>query len=194
MIMSSFQRWSRAVVTGCLLAVAGTAQSACGHGGDSGRDAGADTEDAGNSVDAADAPGTGDPGCERPSCATTEFRVCGVLDGADIDEHLVVAGQRLVNEPGDEGCYLNLYFEGGGRLRLEWADTLLPDESCDASGSVNLAAQGGINVGDCDDDGPSSRITMLADGVEFELHELRQAPYCTGAPVAGELSGCARFE
>lgn len=171
-------RTSLACFTLCLVVAAATL-SACGSGSSTGRDAG---------------DGMADAGSETPVCDPAQFRVRGTLDGTGVDQQLVVAGQMLVNDPGDQGCYLNLYFEGGGRLRLEWAAALPEGQASAASGSVNLAAQGGINVGDCDDDGPASTITLLAGGVAFELHELRQAPYCTGDPVSGELRGCAGFK
>ena len=129
-----------------------------------------------------------------PACAASEFKVEGTLDDTPVSEQVTVAGHALVNVPGDTGCYVNVYFEGGGRLRLEWPDTLPEDQTSPASGSVNLEVQGGINAGDCDDDGMASEVTLLSDGVEFILRELHEAPYCTGASISGELRGCASFE
>jgi|GEM_PF-1619663 len=147
---------------------------ACG-GGNSGGDGGSDGSDG------------------PPVCGAVEFIAVGTLNGSPVEERATVSGQFLVNVPGDTGCYVNVYFEGGGRLRLEWADTLAAGQSRPAAGSVNLEAQGGINVGNCSDRGYASEMTMLENGVEFTLKSLHQAPYCSGAAYTGELAGCARF-
>ncbi len=148
---------------------------ACG-GGDGGGDGGSDGS-AGN-----------------PACGPQEFIAVGTLNGSAVDERATVSGQFLVNVPGDTGCYVNVYFQDGGRLRLEWADTLAAGQSSPAAGSINLEAQGGINVGNCSDRGYSSEMTMLENGVEFTLKNLHQAPYCSGAAYTGELKGCAAFK
>jgi hypothetical protein len=150
----------------------------CG-GGNGGGDAGSDGND-----------GSGGP----PACGLQEFIATGTLNGSPVEERATVSGQFLVNVPGDTGCYVNVYFEGGGRLRLEWADTLAAGEDSPASGSVNLEAQGGMNAGNCSDAGYASEMTMLENGVEFVLRNLRQAPYCSGAAYTGELTGCASFK
>ncbi len=128
------------------------------------------------------------------TCAAAEFKVTGNVDGALISENMVVAGQALYNIPGDNGCYVNIYFEGGGRLRLEWENTLPDGQSAQATGSVNLETQGGINLGNCSGAGFVSQVTMETGGVSFVLHELRKAPYCSGAAVSGDLAGCAGFK
>jgi hypothetical protein len=135
----------------------------------------------------------GDGSNGSPVCGPLEFIAVGTLNGSPVEERATVSGQRLVNIPGDTGCYVNVYFQGGGRLRLEWADTLAAGEDSPAAGSVNLEAQGGINAGNCSDRGYVSDMTMLDSGVEFVLKNLRQAPYCSGAAYTGELSGCAMF-
>ena len=151
------------------------ALSACG-GGDGGGDGGSDGSDG------------------PPACGAVEFIAVGTLNGSPVEERATVTGQFLVNVPGDTGCYVNVYFEGGGRLRLEWADTLAAGQSSPASGSVNLEAQGGINAGNCSDRDYASRMTMLQNGVEFTLKNLHTAPYCSGAAYTGELAGCAAFK
>lgn len=142
--------------------------------------------------------GGGDGGADGsdgpPVCGSVEFIATGTLNGSPVEERATVSGQFLVNVPGDTGCYVNVYFEGGGRLRLEWADTLAAGQSSPAAGSVNLEAQGGINVGNCSDRGYASRMTMLENGVEFTLRNLYTAPYCSGAAYTGELTGCAAFK
>ena len=147
---------------------------ACG-GGDGGGDGGADGSDG------------------PPVCGAVEFIAVGTLNGSPVEERATVSGQFLVNVPGDTGCHVNVYFQGGGRLQLEWADTLAAGHSSPAAGSVNREAQGGINVGNCSDRGYASEMTMLENGVEFTLRNLHQAPYCSGPAVTGELSGCAMF-
>lgn len=141
--------------------------------------------------------GNGDGGSDGsngpPVCGAVEFIAVGTLDGLPVEERATVSGQFLVDMPGDTGCYVNVYFAGGGRLRLEWADTLAAGQSSPAAGSVNREAQGGINVGNCSDRGYASEMTMLENGVEFTLRSLHQAPYCSGPAVTGELSGCAMF-
>jgi hypothetical protein len=142
--------------------------------------------------------GSGDGGSDgsngSPICGAVKFIAVGTLNGSPVEERATVSGQFLVNVPGDTGCYVNVYFEGGGRLRLEWEDTLAAGQSSQASGSVNLEAQGGINVGNCSDRGYASEMTMLENGVEFTLKNLHQAPYCSGAAYTGELAGCATFK
>lgn len=142
--------------------------------------------------------GNGDGGSDGsngpPVCGAVEFIAVGTLNGSAVEERATVSGQFLVNVPGDTGCYVNVYFQGGGRLRLEWADTLAAGQSSPAAGSVNLEAQGGINAGNCSDRGYASEMTMLENGVEFTLRNLHQAPYCSGAAYTGELSGCATFK
>lgn len=150
----------------------------CG-GGNGGSDAGSD------GGDGSDGP---------PVCGPQEFIAIGTLNGSPVEERLTVTGQFLVNVPGDTGCYVNVYFEGGGRLRLEWADTLAAGQDSPASGSVNREAQGGPNAGNCSTSGYPSEMTMLENGVEFVLKNLRQAPYCSGGAYTGELTGCAMFK
>jgi hypothetical protein len=151
------------------------ALQACG-GGDGGGDGGSDGSDG------------------PPVCGAVEFIAVGTLNGSPVEERATVSGQFLVNVPGDTGCYVNVYFQGGGRLRLEWANTLAAGQGSPAAGSINLEAQGGINAGNCSDTGYASEMTMLENGVEFVLHNLRQAPYCSGAAYTGELAGCAAFK
>ena len=105
--------------------------------------------------------GNGDGGSDGsdgpPVCGVVEFIAVGTLNGSPVEERATVSGQFLVNVPGDTGCYVNVYFQGGGRLRLEWADTLAAGQNSQASGSVNLEAQGGINAGNCSDRGMPRR-------------------------------------
>ncbi len=129
-----------------------------------------------------------------PVCTGAELRVRGTLDGVGVDQRAEVAGQYLVNTPGDLGCYMNVYMQAGGRLRLEWPETLPVGTSRPASGSVNLEAQGGINVGNCSGGELVSELTLREDGVDFTLRQLHRAPYCGGESVAGELAGCANFK
>jgi len=107
---------------------------------------------------------------------------------------MIVAGQALINIPGDNGCYVNVYFEGGGRLRLEWENTLPDGQSAPATGSVNLETHGSINLGNCSGAGYVSGISKETNGVSFVLHDLHRAPYCSGEAVSGELKGCAGFK
>ena len=144
----------------------------------------------GNGDGGSDGDGSNGP----PVCGIDEFIAVGTLNGSPVDERATVSGQRLVNIPEDTGCHVNVYFQGGGRLQLEWADTLAAGESSPAAGSVNLEAQGGINAGNCSDRGYASEMTMLDNGVEFVLRGLHQAPYCSGAAYTGELAGCAMFK
>ena len=128
------------------------------------------------------------------TCSAAEFKVAGNAGGTPVSEIMAVAGQALFNVPGDNGCYVNVYFDGGGRLRLEWENTLPDGLSAPASGSVNLETHGSINLGNCSGAGFVSEISMETNGVSFVLHNLREAPYCSGAAVSGELSGCAGFK
>ena len=136
----------------------------------------------------------GDGGNNGPTCGLAEFSVEGTAAGQAVSEKINVAGQALINIPGDTGCYVNVYFEGGGRLRLEWENTLADGQSSQASGSVNLEVHGGINYGNCSGAGFPSKITKIENGVEFVLEDLREAPYCSGASVTGKLEGCATFK
>ena len=135
-----------------------------------------------------------DGGDLPPVCGPAEFAVTGNAGGVAVNEKMTVAGQALVNEPGDTGCYVNVYFEGGGRLRMEWDDTLAAGQSAPATGSVNLEVHGGINLGSCSTGGKTSTVTLYDNGVEFTLKDLAEAPYCSGALVDGELRGCASFK
>jgi hypothetical protein len=148
------------------------AASACGSGGNSG-------------------PDGGDGGL---TCGPLAFALQGEVEGQPVAEQATVAGQALVNVPsGTLPCSLNLYFEGGGRLRLEWAQTAPNDTPTPATGSINLEAHGKLNYGACDTEGYLSEMTLLSSGVRFTLRKLHEAPYCTGAAVSGELTGCASF-
>ncbi|MBN2494735.1 MAG: hypothetical protein JXR96_09115 [Deltaproteobacteria bacterium] len=128
-------------------------------------------------------------------CAAAELRAAGSLDGEPADLALEVAGAYLVNEGcgGAEVCYLNLYIQGGGRLRLEWDAPLELGQSAAAAGSLNLAAQGGPNAGNCSGD-LASELTLGELRVDFRLRGLHAAPYCSGASVEGEISGCATWQ
>jgi len=126
-------------------------------------------------------------------CNEADFIVRGTAGGEAVSDSKTVAGQALVNQPGENGCYVNVYFEGGGRLRLEWENTLSNGESAPATGSVNLEAQGGINLGSCSTGEKTSSVTLFDNGVEFVLKDLHYAPYCAAEAVSGELAGCASF-
>jgi hypothetical protein len=52
-----------------------------------------------------------------PVCGAVEFIAAGTLNGSPVEERATVSGQFLVNVPGDTGCHVNVYFQGGGRLR-----------------------------------------------------------------------------
>jgi hypothetical protein len=127
------------------------------------------------------------------TCGTTALEVRGDLAGEPVDEQAEVAGQNLDNLCA-AGCYLDVYFVGGGRLHLEWAAPLTLEEEGAGSGYLNLFSRGGPNVGNSASDGFPSRVTLGQNEVGFVLRQLREAPYSTGNPVAGELTGCATFE
>jgi hypothetical protein len=142
--------------------VLGLALAACGNSDGSNGDGGTD-----GGTDGSELP---------PVCGPAEFAVTGNAGGVAVNEKMTVAGQALVNEPGDTGCYVNVYFEGGGRLRLEWDDTLATGQSAPATGSVNLEVHGKINLGSCSTGDKTSVVTLLEDGVEFTLRDLAEAP------------------
>ena len=140
-----------------------------------------------------------DGGLESLVCQSREFSVKGSLSGeacvadwcGQVSEQVDIAGFALVNEVTDTGCHLNLYFAGGGRLRLEWDQPLSVGQTTTTAGSVNLEVQGGLNVGNC---AQSSQMTLQENSVEFTLKELHLAPYCSGAAISGELHGCASLD
>jgi hypothetical protein len=137
-------------------------------------------------------PDGGDGGV--PTCAAGELRYAGTLDGLPVSGVEDLSGHTLVNlASGGLNCYLEVYFTPSGKLHLEWPQTVLDDTESAGAGSLNLAAQGGLNAGNCNGAGFPSSFTLVEDGARFTLRELRAAPYCTGAAIAGEIRGCAAF-
>jgi hypothetical protein len=51
-------------------------------------------------------------------------------------------------------------------------------------------------AGNCEADGLSGRLAQSDDGevYMFVLRDLKASPFCGGAPLAGELRGCARSQ
>ena len=70
----------------------------------------------GNGGGGGDGGPDGDGSNGPPVCGVEEFIAVGTLNGSPVEERATVSGQHLVNVPGDTGCYVNVYFAGGGRL------------------------------------------------------------------------------
>ena len=136
--------------------------------------------------------GEAEPPPPSLTCGAMELRVRGDLAGEPVDEQAEVAGHTLENSASD--CHLDVYFEGGGRLHLEWAAPLTLGAEGSGSGYLNLFSHDGPNVGNSESDGLPSRVTLQQQAVGFVLRQLREPPYNSGDPVAGELTGCATFE
>lgn len=130
---------------------------------------------------------------EPLQCGPGELRYRGDLGGAAVEGVLPVAGQVIENVASPDGCLLRVYLDPTGRLEFTWPEPLAADRSGAASGSLNLAARGLFNLGNCASEGLPSEIVLTSAGARFVLRSLREAPYCSGAASEGELEGCVGF-
>jgi hypothetical protein len=129
------------------------------------------------------------------ACGAAQMMVTGTVAGDPYSAQATVAGQQISNAPSvDRQCYTDVYFIGGGRLSLEWPSTLAAGQTSAARGYLILEGEPPLNTGNCMSGLLESEITWGANGFEFVLRALHQAPYCSGAPVEGEVSGCATFK
>ncbi|NMB75741.1 MAG: hypothetical protein GYA21_11510 [Myxococcales bacterium] len=137
--------------------------------------------------------GGGGPEPEPLVCAAGELRYRGELAGSPVEGVLPVAGQVVENTASPDGCLLRVYLDPTGRLEFAWPDPIVTGTPASASGSLNLAARGLFNVGNCSTEGLPSEVTLSEGGARFLLRSLREAPYCSGATKEGEIEGCVSF-
>jgi hypothetical protein len=124
-------------------------------------------------------------------CAAGQIQVSGTLDGAAVGITAMSTMHSFINKLGADPGVLEVTFEAHS-LRIQF-DSLLPSgRSVAARGQLVTSL---IDAGNCETGDSPGTIAMDADGdgLTFILTELREAPYCEGAPIEGMLEGCFRF-
>jgi hypothetical protein len=105
------------------------------------------------------------------------------------------ASYAFVNAFGGNGT-LDVELAGGGALHLEWPELVAGGGTVEARGWFRVTAGvTAIDVGNCDTSATfGGEMTVDGDGQggRFVLRDLHSAPYCSGASITGELSGCFR--
>lgn len=79
------------------------------------------------------------------------------------------------------------------RVRVTFPDLIAYGDEAVARGTAELEGLG-VVAGNCDADEYSGIIKQSADGSTFSfvLRDLKVAPFCGGAAIAGELRGCVQ--
>ena len=135
--------------------------------------------------------GGGDDG---PDCEAMTV-VVNRPDRPEMPFEYVNTSYAFVNAFGGNGT-LDVELAGGGALHLEWPELVADGDTVDARGWFRVTAGvTAIDVGNClTGSSFSGEMTVDGDGQggRFVLRDLHSAPYCSGASVAGELSGCFR--
>lgn len=130
------------------------------------------------------------PECSEPNKLVLE----GELDGNELRITRDFTSYAFINKLGDDDGSLVIPFAGDGdpKIEITFSTALVRGGEVDARGVVNLPADD-VVAGNCETDGLSGRIAQTDDGevYMFVLRDLRAAPFCDGAPIAGELRGCA---
>jgi hypothetical protein len=126
-------------------------------------------------------------------CGEKELKVAGTLDGVAVNLMPSVTGYAFQNKYNDEPGSANAT-TAQGAFALEFNKSLFDGESGPARGSFS-DTDGALSVGNCETGDFVSTLTMDEDGngLHFTLRGLQREPYCNGAVVAGELSGCLGF-
>jgi hypothetical protein len=125
------------------------------------------------------------------TCAPSELRVKGKLDGVDVSLVRPTNGYAFINKlSADSLGTLDVATEQGS-LSLEFNMLTANGDSSPARGSL-VDAEGSLSVGNCESGDFASTIAIDADGdgVHFTLRSLHREPYCTGAAASGQLDGC----
>ena len=134
----------------------------------------------------------GDDDFSAPTCEEGEVVIEGTIDGGD--ESASLSGWTsyiFVNAIGGDLGTLTVNFGADEMLVLEWPELVANGDSTGARGTV---AVGGLDYGNCEDDGFPGTLRMDedGDGGAFQLPRLRASADCTAPELDGELVGCFR--
>jgi hypothetical protein len=123
-------------------------------------------------------------------CAVDELHI---VHGAR-DERMTVTNHIFVNKIGADPGVLNVGSSGTGSTfaEIEFNKLIANGDEGAARGRVTLPS--GLDVGNCETSGFSGRIFVDDGYYRWELVELHEAPYCSGAKVTTALGGCYRSE
>jgi hypothetical protein len=126
-----------------------------------------------------------DPGCDSPGTLVLE----GEVDGVPISATYFTGGYAWSNAMSGNGS-VQVYGEAGSLIvDMSFDELLSHGQTSGGTGFLDLSSVGGLQVGNCADDGNVSSVTSYGDGFGFELLNLRRPPYCTGAAAEGSVVG-----
>lgn len=131
-----------------------------------------------------------------PECALDEVHVVGNVDGTDYDEHVVTSGHAFANQLGGSPGYLDVFDPMRRFMELQFEELIAANQTKAARGWVSLPDRA-LEFGNCEASGGLPSLIHQGPDTDtggFVLRMVRQAPYCTAAPVlSGELRACWRF-
>lgn len=111
-----------------------------------------------------------------------------------LDERLTLTSHAFFNKLGADPGMLAVGSAGASTavVHVEFNSLIANGDEGDARGRVTLPS--GLDLGNCETASFSGRI-FVADGYyRWELVELHEAPYCSGAAVSASVGGCYRSE
>ena len=133
-------------------------------------------------------------GDDEPSCEAMTV-VVNRPDRPEMPFTYTSSSYAFVNAFGGNGT-LDVELVGGGAFHLEWPELVANGSRVEARGWFRVTAGvTAIDLGNClSGTSFSGEMTVDGDGQggSFVMRDLHSAPYCTGASVPGELSGCFR--
>jgi len=133
------------------------------------------------------------PATPTLACGSQELKVSGTLDGEGFDLVRRGSGYAFTNKIGADPGTMDVSSPQGA-LSIEFNKLIANGASGPARGSFT-DTEGALSVGNCESGDFVSTLSADADGngVHFTLRNLSREPYCGGAAVSGELSGCFGF-
>jgi hypothetical protein len=135
----------------------------------------------------------GGGGFDAPDCAADEVSIrLSNDDGVMEDTQGGINQYAFINALGDQDGTLDITMASGASLHLEWGELVANGDSVAARGLVLFG--GDLDLGNCETGPFSGTLAVDGDGNggSFELVDLHANPPCTGAAVAGTLTGCFR--
>ena len=146
----------------------------------------------GSSDDDDGEPGTNGAG---PTCGADEFALEGELDGEAVSHSGTLRSHAWIQ--GSTPSTLDVGFEGGGSVDIEWAGVVARGETIAVTGSITLPVSG-PRAGETFEVG-SGAMTALEDGATFELGRLSAEvqciqPLCPADQLDGTLRGCVNWD
>lgn len=121
------------------------------------------------------------------SCKPHQLTLSGDVEGTAVAIDIPWTGLAW-SQLGDPKS-LDVHYDGG-TVHVEWASLVGKGDSTAATGTIQMPA-GAPRAGEVLCGGAGSLVADHGDGYGFHLTSLSLGPSCPGAPIAGEITGCA---